>query len=75
MAHRLIRRLFDGSLPALAIFDLDGTLVDSVPDIARAVDATLAERYRSACDPRLNGSQSLELAFQIADVLKQARRR
>jgi len=44
VAHRLIRRLFDGSLPALAIFDLDGTLVDSVPDIARAVDATLAER-------------------------------
>jgi phosphoglycolate phosphatase len=42
--HALIRRLFDGQLPALAMFDLDGTLVDSVPDIARALDATLAAR-------------------------------
>ena len=44
MAHALIRRLFEGRLPALAMFDLDGTLVDSVPDIARALDATLAAR-------------------------------
>ena len=44
MDHALIRRLFDGRLPALAMFDLDGTLVDSVPDIARALDATLAAR-------------------------------
>ncbi len=37
-------------------------------------DASLAERYRSACDPRLNGSQSLELAFMAAEMLKTARR-
>lgn len=37
-------------------------------------DASLAERYRSACDPRLNGSQSLELAFMAAEMLKAARR-
>ncbi len=37
-------------------------------------DASLAERYRSACDPRLNGSQSLELAFMVAEMLKAARR-
>jgi 3-deoxy-7-phosphoheptulonate synthase len=30
----------------------------------------LGARYLSACDPRLNGSQSLELAFLIAEVLK-----
>jgi phosphoglycolate phosphatase len=42
--HALIRRVFDDRLPALAMFDLDGTLVDSVPDIARALDATLAAR-------------------------------
>ncbi|MDM0057185.1 class II 3-deoxy-7-phosphoheptulonate synthase [Variovorax fucosicus] len=35
-------------------------------------DEGLSARYRSACDPRLNGSQSLELAFQIAAVLKAA---
>lgn len=33
-------------------------------------DEGLAARYRSACDPRLNGSQSLELAFLIAETLK-----
>jgi len=43
MPHALIRALFGGDLPALVMLDLDGTLVDSVPDIARAVDATLAD--------------------------------
>ena len=30
----------------------------------------LADRYHTHCDPRLNASQGLELAFRIADVLK-----
>jgi 3-deoxy-7-phosphoheptulonate synthase len=37
-------------------------------------DASLEERYRSACDPRLNGSQSLELAFMVAEMLKGGRK-
>lgn len=37
-------------------------------------DENLAQRYRSACDPRLNGSQSLELAFMVAEMLKAERR-
>lgn len=37
-------------------------------------DEHLAERYTTACDPRLNGSQSLELAFLAADLLKDQRR-
>ena len=36
-------------------------------------EAGLQARYRSACDPRLNGSQSLELAFLVAEMLKAAR--
>jgi 3-deoxy-7-phosphoheptulonate synthase len=32
----------------------------------------LADRYETACDPRLNYSQSLEMAFLIADLLKNA---
>jgi len=57
-------------------FEMTGQDVTECRGGAQAVsDATLAERYRSACDPRLNGSQSLELAFQIAEVLKAARRR
>ena len=33
-------------------------------------EADLATRYESACDPRLNHSQSLELAFLIAQMLR-----
>lgn len=30
----------------------------------------LTDRYHTHCDPRLNGAQSLELAFTIADLLR-----
>jgi 3-deoxy-7-phosphoheptulonate synthase len=30
----------------------------------------LDQRYQSLCDPRLNGRQSLELAFRIADLMR-----
>lgn len=36
-------------------------------------DEQLQTRYTTACDPRLNGSQSLELAFLVADLLKAQR--
>lgn len=36
-------------------------------------DEDLSSRYHTHCDPRLNASQSLELAFLIADMLKQRR--
>ena len=37
----------------------------------RILDADLAGRYETACDPRLNTSQSLELAFLVAEMLQQ----
>ena len=36
-------------------------------------DEGLADRYQTQCDPRLNASQSLELAFLIAEALKAER--
>jgi 3-deoxy-7-phosphoheptulonate synthase len=36
----------------------------------RIVDADLADRYETACDPRLNTSQALELAFLVAETLR-----
>ena len=37
-------------------------------------EADLAGRYETACDPRLNTGQSLELAFLVAEMLQQHRR-
>ena len=41
-----------------------------------AMDVTqmdLADRYHTHCDPRLNGEQALELAFLVAEKLKEER--
>jgi 3-deoxy-7-phosphoheptulonate synthase len=36
-------------------------------------DSDLEFRYETMCDPRLNGRQSLDLAFRVADLLAQKR--
>ena len=36
-------------------------------------DAGLQDRYHTYCDPRLNAQQSLELAFLMAEALKEER--
>ena len=33
-------------------------------------DGDLAGRYETACDPRLNTQQALELAFLVAEMLQ-----
>jgi 3-deoxy-7-phosphoheptulonate synthase len=41
---------------------------------ARAVtDEDLSDRYHTVCDPRLNAEQSIDMAFLIAELLKQER--
>lgn len=40
---------------------------------ARIDEENLSDRYHTHCDPRLNASQALELAFIIGDQLKKAR--
>lgn len=65
-----------GTYPGGLHFEMTGQDVTECRGGAQDLtDESLASRYRSACDPRLNGSQSLELAFLIADVLKAARQR
>lgn len=41
--------------------------------ISAVTDEGLAERYETLCDPRLNATQALELAFLVADYLKNER--
>ena len=38
----------------------------------RPIDIS-ADRYKTACDPRLNASQALELAFLLADMIRDER--
>ena len=33
-------------------------------------DSDLGLRYETICDPRLNGRQSLDLAFEVAELLR-----
>ena len=35
------------------------------------IDKNLVENYQTNCDPRLNAEQSLELAFQISEMIRQ----
>ncbi len=34
------------------------------------LDAQLVDRYETQCDPRLNARQALDLAFQVAELLR-----
>jgi len=55
-------------------FEMTGQDVTECTGGAREVTANdLGSRYRTHCDPRLNASQSLELAFLIAELLKEER--
>jgi 3-deoxy-7-phosphoheptulonate synthase len=64
----------EGTHPGGVHFELTGQDVTECTGGAQAIDeATLADRYHTHCDPRLNATQSLELAFQIAEMLKARR--
>ena len=65
----------EGSIPGGMHFELTGQDVTECLGGAQAItEQGLADRYHTQCDPRLNASQSLELAFLIAEMLKDYRR-
>ena len=66
----------EGSYAGGVHFELTGQNVTECIGGAQGVsEASLAERYLTHCDPRLNASQALELAFEIAEALKLRRQR
>ena len=65
----------EGTIPGGVHFEMTGKDVTECTGGVRAVtDEDLSDRYHTACDPRLNASQSLELAFLIAEELSANRK-
>ncbi|PTV96924.1 3-deoxy-D-arabinoheptulosonate-7-phosphate synthase [Rhodobacter aestuarii] len=64
----------EGTIPGGVHFEMTGKDVTECTGGVRAVsDEDLSSRYHTACDPRLNASQSLELAFLVAEELQDRR--
>ncbi|MEM9971787.1 MAG: 3-deoxy-7-phosphoheptulonate synthase class II [Pseudomonadota bacterium] len=76
---REVREFFEvhgaeGTVPGGVHFEMTGKDVTECTGGVRAVtDEDLSSRYHTACDPRLNASQSLELAFLVAEELSTLR--
>ena len=64
----------EATIPGGVHFEMTGQDVTECTGGVRAVtDEDLSSRYHTACDPRLNASQSLELAFLVAEELSARR--
>ena len=65
-AHR-----YAGTHPGGVHLELTGDdVTECLGGGAEVVTADLASRYETMCDPRLNGSQSVDLAFRVAELLR-----
>lgn len=61
----------EGTIPGGVHFELTGDNVTECTGGARQLaDTQLGENYLTTCDPRLNAEQSLEMAFQIAEMIR-----
>jgi len=61
----------EGTIPGGVHLEMTGKNVTECLGGARnIVSEELHNRYDTTCDPRLNAEQSLEVAFQIADMIK-----
>ncbi|KFI34079.1 phospho-2-dehydro-3-deoxyheptonate aldolase [Haematobacter missouriensis] len=76
---REVREFFDvhnaeGTIPGGVHFEMTGADVTECTGGVRAVtDEDLSSRYHTACDPRLNANQALELAFLVSAELSTRR--
>ena len=59
-----------GPIPGGIHIELTGDdVTECVGGTGGVLEGNLGDRYETACDPRLNREQSLELAFLVADML------
>lgn len=59
-----------GTVPGGVHFEMTGLdVTECTGGLHDVSDEDLQDRYHTACDPRLNASQSLELAFLVAEEL------
>jgi 3-deoxy-7-phosphoheptulonate synthase len=64
----------EGSYAGGVHFELTGqNVTECIGGAVAVTEASLGDRYETACDPRLNADQSLELAFLVAELLKHSR--
>ena len=61
----------EGTIPGGIHLEMTGNNVTECTGGAHnIVDEELADNYLTSCDPRLNAEQSLEVSFQIADMIR-----
>lgn len=61
----------EGTIPGGVHFELTGENVTECTGGARdIIDEDLNYNYETSCDPRLNAEQSLEVAFQLAEMIR-----
>ncbi len=65
-AHRDV-----GTWPGGLHVELTGDdVTECLGGVEEILEGQLHERYTTACDPRLNGRQALDLAFRVAELLR-----
>ena len=65
----------EGAYPGGVHFEMTGRdVTECTGGLHEVTDADLGSRYHTACDPRLNAAQALELAFLLAEELERERR-
>jgi len=63
------------TIPGGVHFEMTGqNVTECVGGVYEVNESNLADRYHTHCDPRLNATQSLELAFLLADLLSENRK-
>jgi len=74
-----VRQFFDvhqaeGTYAGGVHFEMTGqNVTECIGGAFEVTEEGLSDRYHTACDPRLNADQALELAFLISEMIKQER--